>query len=183
MTIKRASQRLPRDTCGTVLILFAVALSMLIGIVGLGVEAGLWFAIKRQNQTAADIAAISGRSNSMLGKARASQQVPSIPIFVRWQKVMPQKRNSAVEEMRDRTLGPPLWSGASLRIPRPNGILSRVSAGFSVLVDGEAVVSAAADRLVPRLPRIGMPIYACSKSLAGDPGARKSTGMSAWGDT
>lgn len=60
MTIKRASQRLLRDTCGTVLILFAVALSMLIGIVGLGVEAGLWFAIKRHNQTAADIAAISG---------------------------------------------------------------------------------------------------------------------------
>jgi uncharacterized membrane protein len=60
MTIRRASQRLLRDTRGTVLILSAVALSMLIGIVGLGVEAGLWFAIKRHNQTAADIAAISG---------------------------------------------------------------------------------------------------------------------------
>ena len=60
MTITRASQQLLLDTRGTVLILFAVALSVLMGIVGFGVEAGLWFGIKRHNQTAADMAAISG---------------------------------------------------------------------------------------------------------------------------
>jgi hypothetical protein len=38
----------------------ALAFTMLIGFVALGVETGLWYAIKRQDQSAADAAAISG---------------------------------------------------------------------------------------------------------------------------
>src|SRR5437763_11817803 len=52
--------RLWRDTDGTVLVLVALTMSALIGLVAFGVEIGFWYAIKRHNQTAADIAAISG---------------------------------------------------------------------------------------------------------------------------
>jgi Flp pilus assembly protein TadG len=48
-----------RDRRGVVAIAVAVLLPVLIGFVGLGVEVGLWFAIQRQNQSAADAAAIS----------------------------------------------------------------------------------------------------------------------------
>jgi hypothetical protein len=48
------------DTSGVTLVLVALTISALIGFVGLGVETGLWYAIKRQNQTAADFAALSG---------------------------------------------------------------------------------------------------------------------------
>jgi uncharacterized membrane protein len=40
--------------------LVALLLPVLVGLTGLGVETGLWYAIKRQNQTAADEAALSG---------------------------------------------------------------------------------------------------------------------------
>ena len=52
--------RLWRDTHGTVFVLVALTMSALIGLVAFGVEIGFWYAIKRHNQTAADIAAISG---------------------------------------------------------------------------------------------------------------------------
>jgi Flp pilus assembly protein TadG len=48
-----------RDRRGVVAIAVAVLLPVLIGFAGLGVEVGLWFAIQRQNQSAADAAAIS----------------------------------------------------------------------------------------------------------------------------
>ena len=48
-----------RDGRGVVAIAVAVLLPVLIGFAGLGVEVGLWFAIQRQNQSAADAAAIS----------------------------------------------------------------------------------------------------------------------------
>jgi uncharacterized membrane protein len=53
-------RQLARDTRGVVLVLVALLLPVLVGLTGLGVETGLWYAIKRQNQTAADEAAISG---------------------------------------------------------------------------------------------------------------------------
>jgi hypothetical protein len=40
--------------------LVALTLPVAIGLVGFGIEMGLWYAIKRHNQTASDIAAISG---------------------------------------------------------------------------------------------------------------------------
>jgi Putative Flp pilus-assembly TadE/G-like len=54
------SQRLVSDTRGVTLALVALALSALIGFTGLGVETGLWYSIKRYNQSAADIGALSG---------------------------------------------------------------------------------------------------------------------------
>jgi len=54
------AQRLASDTRGATLALVAAAISALIGFTGLGVETGLWYAMKRQNQSAADVAALSG---------------------------------------------------------------------------------------------------------------------------
>lgn len=48
-----------RDRCGVVAVAVAVLFPVLIGFAGIGVEIGLWFAIQRQNQSAADAAAIS----------------------------------------------------------------------------------------------------------------------------
>lgn len=52
--------RLWRDVRGAVIPMVAITLPVLIGLTGLGVETGLWYVIKRHNQTAADLAAISG---------------------------------------------------------------------------------------------------------------------------
>ena len=51
--------RLWRDERGVVAIAVAILLPVLIGFAGLGVEVGMWFAVQRQNQSAADAAAIS----------------------------------------------------------------------------------------------------------------------------
>ena len=48
-----------RDRRGAVAVAVAVLLPVLIGFAGLGVEVGWWFWIQRQNQSAADAAAIS----------------------------------------------------------------------------------------------------------------------------
>src|SRR6516162_1212157 len=48
-----------RDRQGAVAVAVAVLLPVLIGLAGIGVEVGLWFAVQRQNQSAADAAAIS----------------------------------------------------------------------------------------------------------------------------
>lgn len=48
-----------RDRRGVVAIAVAVLLPVLIGFAGIGIEVGLWFAIQRQNQSAADAAALS----------------------------------------------------------------------------------------------------------------------------
>src|SRR5258708_8546302 len=53
-------RRLWHDTRGVTVVLVALTISALIGFVGLGVETGLWYTIQRQNQTAADFAALSG---------------------------------------------------------------------------------------------------------------------------
>jgi Flp pilus assembly protein TadG len=48
-----------RDRTGAVAVAVAVLLPVLIGFAGIGIEVGLWFAVQRQNQSAADAAAIS----------------------------------------------------------------------------------------------------------------------------
>ena len=53
----RVWRRLWRDECGVVAVAVAVLLPVLIGWIG--VEVGLWFAIQRQNESAADAAAIA----------------------------------------------------------------------------------------------------------------------------
>jgi Flp pilus assembly protein TadG len=55
----RVWRRLWRDERGVVAIAVAILLPVLIGFAGLGVEVGMWFWIQRQNQSAADAAAIS----------------------------------------------------------------------------------------------------------------------------
>jgi Flp pilus assembly protein TadG len=51
--------RFSRDRRGAVAVAVAVLLPVLVGFAGIGIEVGLWFAIQRQNQSAADAAAIS----------------------------------------------------------------------------------------------------------------------------
>jgi len=53
-------QRLRREERGAVAILTALAMIMLVGFIGLGVEVGLWYAERRAMQTAADSAAMGG---------------------------------------------------------------------------------------------------------------------------
>lgn len=53
-------RRFGRNDRGAVIVLMALALSVLIGFAGLGVETGLWYMIKRYNQSASDIGALSG---------------------------------------------------------------------------------------------------------------------------
>ena len=52
--------RFVRDQRGVSAIIFAIALPVLIGFVGIGVEVGLWFARKRNLQAAADAGAMAG---------------------------------------------------------------------------------------------------------------------------
>jgi hypothetical protein len=68
MTVKAASRRLLQETEGAVLPLVALALSALIGFAGLGVETGFWYAVKRYNQSAADIGALSGAMDLVAGQ-------------------------------------------------------------------------------------------------------------------
>ena len=62
-------QRLTSDTRGFTLVLVALVLSALMGLTGLGVETGFWYAIKRQNQSAADVAALSGAFELLAGQS------------------------------------------------------------------------------------------------------------------
>jgi hypothetical protein len=87
MTIKFRSvlrafpRRLARDTRGFTLVLVALVLAALIGFAGLGVETGFWYAIKRQNQSAADMAALSGAFELAAGQTSgltASATYPDI---------------------------------------------------------------------------------------------------------
>ena len=55
-----AVRRLLRDRRAAVAITFAVLLPVFIGFAGLATETGLWYAIKRQNQSAADEGALAG---------------------------------------------------------------------------------------------------------------------------
>lgn len=56
----RLLRQLRGDQRGVVAIIVALAATVLFGFAALGVETGLWYAIKRQSQSAADAAALSG---------------------------------------------------------------------------------------------------------------------------
>jgi hypothetical protein len=53
-------RRLTRDQRGAFAVLYAVSLPLVAGILGLGIETGIWYDIKRHDQTIADIVAYSG---------------------------------------------------------------------------------------------------------------------------
>jgi hypothetical protein len=80
-TFPAMAQRLWRDKRGTTLVLVAGSLTALIGFTGLAVETGLWYTIKRQNQSAADVAALSGAFELAAGLTNgltATQAYPDI---------------------------------------------------------------------------------------------------------
>jgi Flp pilus assembly protein TadG len=56
------------DQTGATTTIVAIALPCLIGMSALGVESGIWFAVKLQNQSAADSAAISAAYQVIAGK-------------------------------------------------------------------------------------------------------------------
>ena len=62
-------QRFVHDRRGVTAVFVALAATVLIGFVGLGAETGLWYALKRQDQSAADAAAISGAYEVAAGQA------------------------------------------------------------------------------------------------------------------
>ena len=61
--------RLLHDRRGVSVVLIAIAFPALIGFTALGVEVGLWYALKRQDQNAADAAALSGAYERAAGQA------------------------------------------------------------------------------------------------------------------
>jgi Putative Flp pilus-assembly TadE/G-like len=80
-TFLATAQRLWRDRRGTTLVLVAGSLTALIGFTGLAVETGLWYTIKRQNQSAADVAALSGAfelAGGLTNGLTATQAYPDI---------------------------------------------------------------------------------------------------------
>ena len=62
------SRRLLHDSRGATLVLVALAATVLLGFTALGVETGLWYAVKRQDQSAADGAALSGAYERAAGQ-------------------------------------------------------------------------------------------------------------------
>jgi Flp pilus assembly protein TadG len=64
----RLSRRLLHDNRGATLVLVALAATVLLGFTALGVETGLWYAVKRQDQSAADAAALSGAYERAAGQ-------------------------------------------------------------------------------------------------------------------
>jgi hypothetical protein len=71
--------RLASDTRGVTLPLVAASITALIGFTGLGVETGLWYAMKRQNQSAADVAALSGALELAAGQTSGLTAASTYP--------------------------------------------------------------------------------------------------------
>jgi len=69
--------RFARDRQGAVALAVAVLLPVLIGFAGIGVEVGMWFWVQRQNQSAADAAAISA---ALEYAAQTESNVPTDPV-------------------------------------------------------------------------------------------------------
>src|SRR5437764_12618649 len=67
--------RLFRDQTGATATIVAIALPCLIGMSALGVETGIWFTVKLQNQSAADSAFISAAYWVMAGKTDATGEL------------------------------------------------------------------------------------------------------------
>jgi len=67
-SLRGAIARVFRDKAGAAATIVAIALPCLIGIGALGVETGVWFTIKLQNQSAADSAAISAAYEVIAGR-------------------------------------------------------------------------------------------------------------------
>lgn len=67
-----------RDRAGAVAILFALVLPILVGFIGLGVEAGYWYAQRRDLQAAADAAAIGGAREVLANSSVSDSYLASV---------------------------------------------------------------------------------------------------------
>jgi len=65
-------RRLLRDKSGLSAVTVAVSLPVLFGVAGLGIDTGLWYTIKRQNQSAADAAALSAAYEVIAGNTNVA---------------------------------------------------------------------------------------------------------------
>jgi Flp pilus assembly protein TadG len=65
-------RRLLRDQRGLSAVTVAVSLPVLFGVAGLGIDTGLWYTIKRQNQSAADAAALSAAYEVIAGNTNVA---------------------------------------------------------------------------------------------------------------
>ena len=65
--LSSATARLWRDERGVSAVVVAISLTAVIGFGALGAETGMWYAVKRQNQSAADAAAISAAYEVLAG--------------------------------------------------------------------------------------------------------------------
>jgi Flp pilus assembly protein TadG len=70
--LRSAIVRVWRDERGVSAVVLALGITALVGVAGLGVETGLWYSIKRQNQSAADAAAISAAYEVLAGNTSVS---------------------------------------------------------------------------------------------------------------
>jgi Flp pilus assembly protein TadG len=69
-------RRLLRDKRGLSAVTVAVSMPVLFGVAGLGIDTGLWYTIKRQNQSAADAAALSA-AYEVIGGHTCPTDVPT----------------------------------------------------------------------------------------------------------
>ena len=67
-----------RDERGGIALMFALMLPILFGIVGLGMEAGMWFKERRQLQTIADSAAVSAAIENAYGSSQIEIEAAAI---------------------------------------------------------------------------------------------------------
>ncbi|MBL4748595.1 MAG: pilus assembly protein [Magnetovibrio sp.] len=65
-------KRFGRAECGTIAVMFALILPILFGMVGLGLEAGMWFNQRRELQTIADAAVVSAAIENSYGANSAT---------------------------------------------------------------------------------------------------------------
>src|SRR5215472_18803877 len=70
-------RRLLHDKRGLSAVTVAVSMPVLFGVAGLGVDTGLWYAMKRQNQSAADAAALSAAYEWIGGHNNCPADVPT----------------------------------------------------------------------------------------------------------
>ena len=59
-TLLNRANRFLRERSGAIMLTYGLMMPLLLGLVGLGVETGLWYTAKRDAQTQADAAALSG---------------------------------------------------------------------------------------------------------------------------
>ena len=69
--VRRVFRPFVRDERGVILALVSVMIAVLLGLAGLAFEPGLWYMFRRYDQSAADVAALSGALEKAAGKSDA----------------------------------------------------------------------------------------------------------------